>query len=214
MLDEEVTMLEILVAATLHVAPVQEPQKPIAAQISTPVAQTKHEEPPKPHLIPPTKEGALPCDSKDQQPVLVGATTREAILTHRAIFRENMKHRTMKAEWLARWKAIDTPCTLVVAFGSWCSDSQAQLPNFLALTQEANPFVTIHYHGVYRDKKAEGSAWPKGVEPQPIVKVPTFWLFTLQPGGGQKLVGSIVETPPKKDQDMAEAVVELLEQAK
>ncbi len=162
----------------------------------------------------PKIEGALPRDSRDHQPLLLGATTRDAILSHRDIFRDNMSHRAIKAEWLARWKAVDVPCTLVVAFGSWCSDSQRELPDFLALTKDPNPFVTIQYIGINRDKKAEAVAWPKGIEPQSIDKVPTFWLFELQPGGGQKLLGSIVETPPKPDQGMAEAVLDLLAKAR
>ena len=166
-----------------------------------------------PYLIPPEKAGGLSRDSKDQQVVLLGATTREAILLHRNIFRDNTQHRDIKAAWTARWKAIDVPCTLVVAFGSWCSDSQAELPDLLALTKEANPFVTIHYIGIYRDKKLDAGAWPKGIAPQVIEKVPTIWLFELQPGGEQKLLGQIVETPPK-GQRMAEAVLELLEKAK
>ncbi len=165
-----------------------------------------------PHLVPADKPGSLPRDSKDQQGVLLRVTTREAILSHRDIFRDNTKHRDIKPEWAARWKAIDAPCTLVVAFGSWCSDSQAELPDLLALTKEPNPFVTLHYIGVYRDKMVDAADWPKGIAPQAIEKVPTIWLFELQPGGEQKLLGSIVETPPK-GQRMAEAVLELLEKA-
>lgn len=166
-----------------------------------------------PQLIPADRAGALPRDSKDQQGVLLGSTTREAILAHRDIFRDNTKHRDIKPEWAARWKALDAPCTLVVAFGSWCSDSQAELPDLLALTKEPNPFVTLHYIGVYRDKKTDAAAWPKNIAPQAIEKVPTIWLFVLQPGGEQKLLGSIVETPPR-GQRMAEAVLELLEKAR
>jgi hypothetical protein len=46
-----------------------------------------------------------------------------------------------------------------------------------------------------------------------VVRVPTFFLFATQPGGGQKLVGSVVETPPREGQTMAEALVELVERA-
>lgn len=172
------------------------------------------ETPATPYLIPAEKVGDMPRDSKDQQGVLLGATTREAILSHRDIFRDNTRHRDINAAWAARWKAMDVPCTLVVVFGSWCSDSQAELPDLLALTKESNPFVTLRYIGVYRDKRADADAWPKGITPQVIEKVPTIWLFELQPGGTQKLLGSIVETPPKPGQRMAEALLELLEKAK
>ena len=199
-------MFEVfLLAAAMLTTPAQESG---LSDFTTQTVQKK-EEPPKPHLIPAEKEGGLPCDSKDRQVVLLGATTREAFLTHRDVFRDNTKHRDIKAEWATRWKAIDVPCTLVVVFGSWCSDSQVELPDLLALTSEPNPFVTIHYIGVYRDKKLDATAWPKGVAPQVVEKVPTIWLFELEPGGAQKLLGSIVETPPK-GQRMAEAVLDLL----
>ena len=172
----------------------------------------KTEESAQPHLLPAEKEGDLPCDSKDHKGVLLGATTREAILSHREVFRDNMKHRDIKAGWATRWKAIGVPCTLVVVFGSWCSDSQTELPDLLALTKEPNPFVTIRYIGVYRDKNVDASVWPKGIVPQTIEKVPTIWLFELQPGGIQKLLGSIVETAPN-GQRMAEAVLDLLAKA-
>lgn len=206
----EVNMIPaILIAASTLGAPVQ--ARPLSGSA---VQSGPKEEPAQPHLLPPGKAGGLPTDSKDGKPVLLGATTREAILSHRDIFRDNMKHRDIKAAWAARWKAIDAPCALVVAFGSWCSDSQAQLPDLLALTSEPNPFVAIHYIGVYRDKKADPLAWPKGIAPQAIDKVPTIWLFELQPDGSEKLLGSIVETPPKPGQRMAEAVLDLLAQAR
>lgn len=169
--------------------------------------------PPSPRLISAETRQALPMDSKDHQPLLLGATSREAILAHRAVFRDNMDHLDVPAPWRARWKALDAPCTLVVAFGSWCSDSQAQLPDFLALSKETNPFIAVNFIGVNRDKKAASKDWPKGIEPQAIEKVPTFWLFALQPDGSWKLIGSIMEEPPKPHQRMAEAVLELLEKA-
>lgn len=198
-----------LLIASMLTMPIQE----LRMNESTNQAGSKKEEALKPHLIPAEKEGGLPCDSKDHQVVLLGVTTREAILSHREIFRDNTKHRDIKAEWTTRWKAIDVPCTLVVVFGSWCSDSQTELPDLLALAKEPNPFVTIQYIGVYRDKKVDASAWPKGLAPQVIEKVPTIWLFELQPDGAQKFLGSIVETPPN-GQRMAEAVLDLLSRAR
>lgn len=195
---------ELLLMVSMVAAPFQPGAK----------TEVKPAEPAGPHSIPVTKAAGLPRDSVDSQPVLVGATTREAILSHRDIFRDNTSHRTIKPDWAARWRAIDRPLTLVVAFGSWCSDSQRELPEFLALTKETNPFVTIHYIGVSRDKQAPAAAWPKGIPPQPVALVPTFWLFELQPGGAQQLVGKVVEAPPKPEQGMAEAVLELIGSAR
>ena len=198
-------LLVLILIASLLTTPIEAMRKnefnnQAVQKIAEPVGQ---------HLIPAEIEGGLPRDSKDHQVVLLGATTREAFLTHRDIYRDNTRRRDIKAGWMARWKSIEVPCTLVVIFGSWCSDSQAELPDLLALTKEPNPFVTIQYIGVYRDKKVDIGAWPKGIVPQVVEKVPTIWLFELQADGTQKLLGSIVETPPR-GQRMAEAVLDLL----
>ena len=164
-----------------------------------------------PPMIPPTVAGQLPCDARDKQPLLLGATTRKAILAHRAVFQEASARVHLPDALRARWKAVQQPLTLVAVFGSWCGDSQRELPDLLAMESDPNPFIEVHYLGVYRDMKLDPATWPKGCAPQPVVRVPTFYLFALQPGGHQKLVGTIVETPPKPGQRMSEALVELAE---
>ena len=155
-------------------------------------------------------EGPL-LDSKDHLTLLLGATTPKAILAHRVSFRDNLAKVSLSADLKARWKAVRQPLTLVVVFGSWCGDSHRQLPGLLALEADPNPFIEVHYLGVNRDKAVEGAAWPKGCAPQKVVRVPTFYLFATQPGGHQKGVGSVVETPTRAGQTMAEALVELVE---
>jgi hypothetical protein len=154
-----------------------------------------------------------PVDPKDQKPLLLGPTTREAILGHRAVFQENLGRVHLSPALAAQWKAVRRPLTLVAVFGSWCSDSQEQLPGLLALEPLNNPFIEVHYVGVARDKAVPPTAWPVGCAPQAVQKVPTFYLFASQPGGGQTLVGTVVETPPRVGQSMAEALVELAESA-
>lgn len=145
--------------------------------------------------------------------LLLGPTTAQAILAHRAVFRDNLAKVQVSTELKARWKAVRRPFTLVAVFGSWCGDSHRQLPDLLALDADPNPFVEIHYLGVGHDKALVATAWPEACSPQKVVRVPTFYLFATQPGGGQKLVGKVVETPPRDGQTMAEALVELLESA-
>ena len=164
-----------------------------------------------PPMIPAATPGALPCDALDHQPLLIGPTTREAILAHRAVFREATAKTRLPEALVARWQAVKQPLTLVAVFGSWCSDSQHQLPELLALQAHPNPFIEVHYLGVYRDKKVDPAAWPKGCASQNVERVPTFYVYATQPGGGQKLVGSIVERPPKPGQRMSEALVDLVE---
>ena len=145
--------------------------------------------------------------------MLLGEVTAPAILAHGTAFRDNLAKVKVNAGLKARWAAIRQPLTLVAVFGSWCADSQYHLPYLLALEAEPNPFIEVRYLGVARDKKLEAQAWPKGLEPQAVQRVPTFYLFATQPGGAQKLAGAVVENPPREGQSMAEALVELAEAA-
>jgi len=144
-------------------------------------------------------------------PMLLGETTASAILANRAQFRDNLARVQLTAGLRARWKAIQRPFTLVAVFGSWCGDSHRQLPDLLALQADPNPFIEVHYLGVNRNKALDAAAWPRGCAPQVVDRVPTFYLFAQQPGGGQTWVGSVEETPPRSGQSMAEALVELVE---
>jgi len=152
-------------------------------------------------------------DARDDKALLLGETTAQAILAHRMAYRDNLAKVKVNARVKARWAAVRRPLTLVVVFGSWCADSQYHLPYLLALETDPNPFIEVRYLGVNRDKKLAPGAWPKGVEPQALHRVPTFYLFATQPGGAQKLMGTVVENPPREGQSMAEALVELVEAA-
>jgi hypothetical protein len=192
-------------------------EKPVAAPAVPPAPAVQPAPAPKPGLLPmlpPEKEGDLPCDPKDRGPLLIGPATREKILAHREVFRTNTEKAVLDPAWQARWKAVDTPMAIVTGFGSWCGDTQREMPDMLALDALGNPFIQVHYFGVYRDKKAQDAWWPKDLPPQPLSHVPTFWLFAQQPGGGWKFVEAIVENPPRKGQRMAEAILEMVERAK
>ncbi|HEU4950369.1 MAG TPA: hypothetical protein VFT46_00355 [Holophagaceae bacterium] len=166
------------------------------------------------HQAPAPKAPELPCDAKDGQPLLLGDCTREQILAHRAVFRDRAAEAVPSDALRRRWTAIQRPFTVVLAFGSWCSDSQHEVPSFLALDAQANPFVEVQFIGVARDKAIEAKAWPAGIPPQKAERVPTAWIFALGPGGSQTLVGSVVEHPGKPGESFAEAVVEVMEQAR
>lgn len=165
-------------------------------------------------MLPPEQAGGLPVDPKDRGPLLLGPATREQILAHRAVYRDNTARVQLAEAWAGKWKAFDTPVVIVAAFGSWCGDTQREMPDLLALDALGNPFITVHYFGVYRDKVAQAADWPAGIAPRPVSHVPTFWLYARQPGGGLKLIDAIVENPPKKGQPMAEAIVEMLDKAR
>ena len=161
---------------------------------------------------PPGTLGSGPLlDAHDHHALLLGPTTAQAILAHRVVFRDNLAKVKLAAALRARWKAVRRPFTLVAVFGSWCGDSHRHLPDLLVLQADPNPFIEVHYLGVNRDKALEAAAWPQGCDPQIVERVPTFYLFAQRPGGGQAWVGSVVETPPRSGQSMAEALVELVE---
>jgi hypothetical protein len=163
---------------------------------------------------PPGKLPAGPLvDVRDSKALLLGETTAEAILAHRVGYRDNLAKVKVNARVKARWAAVRQPLTLVVVFGSWCADSQYHLPYLLSLEADPNPFIEVRYLGVNRDKHLDPGAWPKGLEPQAVHRVPTFYLYATQPGGAQKLMGTVVENPPREGQSMAEALVELVEAA-
>jgi len=176
----------------------------IPQETSKPQTQVKYE------LIL-AQDGGLPLDSKDKLPVLIGPTTAETIIKHRSEFQDAYAKVQISPELIARWKAIEVPCTLVVVFGSWCGDSHHWIPDLIKLSETPNPFISIHWIGTYRDKNTQQSDWPEQTTQQETEKVPTFWLFAPIPGGKVKLAGNIVENPPKTNQTMAEALLELLE---
>lgn len=165
-----------------------------------------------PPLRTPAGAALIPLDGRDGLPVLLGPASREAILVYREGFQRGAA-KAWPSAWRERWERLSVPCTLVVAFGSWCGDSERELPEVLALAAHPQPFLDLHFMGVDRSKVAPATWWPESIPPQAVEKVPTFWLFEQLPGGGHRLVGRIVENPPKKGQPMAEALLDLLEQA-
>lgn len=175
------------------------PTFPPAQQTPAPVAAQDH---------------GLPCDAKDHQALLIGDCTRAEILAHRAVFKERTDQAELTDADRARWMAIKRPFTIVAAFGSWCGDSQRELPSFLKLDAEPNPFVEVQFIGVARDKAIEASAWPAGIKAQKAERVPTAWIFALGPGGTQTLVGSVVEHPAKAGETFAESILDVMEQAR
>jgi hypothetical protein len=147
----------------------------------------------------------------DGLPNLIGRTTAKAILEHRPGFQKVYDETQIPPELSERWRSINKPCSLMVAFGSWCGDSRRWVPEIIKLAEADNPYISIYWVGTGKNKKAKRGDWPPKAKPQRIKKVPTVWLFVAAPKGKTKKVGSIVENPPKTGQTMAEALIDLLE---
>jgi len=161
----------------------------------------------------PVQGSVLRSDNKDNLPVIIGPVTAEMIIEHRSEFSEAYEKVHIDPELIKRWKAIETPFTIVTVFGSWCGDSHRWLPDVIKLVETPNPFISVYWIGTNRNKSTKKSAWPQQSIPQKVKRVPTLWLFASIPGGKIKLMGSIVENPPKPDQTMADALLELMEQS-
>ena len=88
---------------------------------------------------------------------------------------------------IRRLKETDTPFTVKVFLGTWCSDSREHVPPFDRLLKAAgNPMFTVEYYALDR-KKEDGLGVAGKFE---ITYVPTFVI--LKEG---REVGRIVETP-------------------
>ncbi|RYD53370.1 MAG: thioredoxin [Sphingobacteriales bacterium] len=85
---------------------------------------------------------------------------------------------------------------MVVLFGSWCSDSQLQLPHLYKILQDAKvPENQITLYGVDRAKKSRG---PES-ETYKVERVPTIIVLD-----GDNELGRIVESPRKTlEEDLA-----------
>jgi len=105
-------------------------------------------------------------------------------------FRQHREEYQPQARWLAFLEKAKGKYALVVAMGTWCSDSREQVPRLLKILEllgPANPFPELVLLGVDRGKKVVPAArFPYG----PVERVPTI-VVTF---GGSEL-GRIVETP-------------------
>ncbi len=105
-------------------------------------------------------------------------------------FRENREAYVPNEVWLSWLRKAVSQYGVVVAMGTWCSDSREQVPRLLKIHEvlgEDSPFGEITLLGVDRGKKVTpAEAFPYG----PVERVPTL-VVTL--GGAE--VGRVVETP-------------------
>jgi hypothetical protein len=99
-------------------------------------------------------------------------------------------------------RRYDKPLTILVFFGSWCSDSKREMPNFFAIFDLVhNQNYTVKLFGLDRSKKDAGG-WAESFQ---ISRVPTFIFlpgerdFSQNGLASNKLTtgefGRIVETP-------------------
>ena len=154
--------------------------------------------------------GSLPCDPKDNQPVILGVTSRDLILKHRKIFSAQESSIKLSEETIHKFLKINSNLQVLIVFGSWCSDTQRHLPWILALDRVKNPYVKFTYFGVGRTKEVGTENWPSILPYQLTTKVPTVWIFKRTSQGTWKLKGSIIEQPSDPKKNMSEELLEIL----
>lgn len=123
-------------------------------------------------------------------PVWYGRLGVEKLEAGMPEFRRNREQYQPQESWLSYLRQAQNAYGLVVAMGTWCSDSREQVPRLLKvldLLGKANPFRQVTLLGIDRSKKVVPAAsFPYG----PVERVPTI-VVTFS--GAE--VGRIVETP-------------------
>ncbi len=123
-------------------------------------------------------------------PVWYGTLSVEKLEAEISEFRRNREEYQPQDSWLSYLRQAQNAYGLVVAMGTWCSDSREQVPRLLKvldLLGRASPFRQVTLLGIDRSKKVVPAAsFPYGA----VEKVPTI-VVTFS--GAE--VGRIVETP-------------------
>ena len=118
---------------------------------------------------------------------LLGPVVREAILEHSPAWQDLVAAYQPKPEAVDKLRGLGHEIRIEVYFGSWCSDSKAQLSAFFKVLDLVDtPLLQTAYFGMPEDK-AKRAAYDRGRE---IVKLPTFIVIV----DGRE-IGRIVETP-------------------
>jgi len=120
---------------------------------------------------------------------MTGALNPDSILAKNRIMRSKLAShkRTLNADDVELVKLVDQPTKVLVFLGTWCPDSQRNLPPFMNLIEAAgNKNIVVEYIGVDR-RKMDPEAL---VTTYSITRVPTF--LVMREG---KELGRLVERP-------------------
>lgn len=139
-------------------------------------------------------------------PVWYGPLSLERLEASIPEFAENRRKYQPQESWLAYLRSSRLRYGLVVAMGTWCSDSREQVPRLVKIVDalgSARPFGEVRLLGVDRGKQVvPGAAFPYGF----VERVPTI-VVTLE--GSE--VGRIVESPlsPSLEEDLVRILAPL-----
>jgi len=139
--------------------------------------------------------------SKDGEEILYGPVTAEQLFLHYAEWKETHDIYQPQTEVLSELKP-DPELAVEIFFGTWCGDSQREVPRFLKiihLSQLVNN-TRMQLYAVDRDKKLEsGLTTIRNIE-----KVATFIFYR----SGYE-IGRIIEYPDRTLEEDIKRIVEL-----
>lgn len=153
---------------------------------------------------------SLPCDPKDMQPIVLGRTTPEVILAHRAVFKDRTGVLKISPASLNALKSIRNTYEIVVVFGSWCSDTQQHLPSILSMANVPSEKIKYYFIGVDRSKGVNLKDWPQHLPLQQTVRIPSVFIFSREPNGTFVFTNSIVEQPTSPNEMMCDSLLRIL----
>lgn len=127
--------------------------------------------------------------STDGDPMLIGRITRSALTDpdFNSWFSENYDSYKPDAEVIKKMKGTKFLLRIEIYMGTWCSDSQQQIPDFFKILDQINfPEEKVTMYALNRNKESfYGEQLQKGIE-----KVPTIIIYK-----GDLELGRIIETP-------------------
>lgn len=136
------------------------------------------------------------------KPILTGWLTQQQIFKQIQEYQQEKNQYQPAAESLEQLAKFSTDVQIVVFLGTWCSDSQREVPRFLKIMELAqNPHLAYKLLGLDRSKRDAGGL----AEQHQIEFVPTFVVLHED-----KEIGRIVETPVVSiEQDLVEILAAL-----
>lgn len=125
--------------------------------------------------------------SAGESAVVLGQISAQKLLAQQPLFQASYDSFIVTPEQIATLQSIDRKLRLVILFGSWCHDSQREVPRLLKLLDAAdNKNIAVSLIGI-----GLGKAEPKAVVAQyELAFTPTVIVFD-----GAREIGRIIESP-------------------
>jgi hypothetical protein len=127
-------------------------------------------------------------DPKAKQDILIGYCTRDGLVSSNfsAFYKEGYEKYDPDTALLKKIVPKLRQVVITLVMGTWCSDSQEQVPRFYKILDQAGYKDDVTIFCVNKDKRAG----PASIDALKIEKVPTFIFYR-----NTTELGRIIETP-------------------